>query len=296
MVESFVSETFAKSLKITPKAAGRKRTYQSHSGVDLVATTRIKADIVFDKTPLNNKSLYVVEDKIGHKVVLGKELWADLQPQTAGGVLVAANDEQYTSTYSQLSQGVSSLAIADPTAAAAPSSYYPLPSQVAYSQTATYVSGTEQWTPDPQQIQPTLLQYSTFEAQPSYQPQSSYPQFSGYTSSAPQDPVTDSTHSNYTAQGNQATLTSNPPSTTFDEEPHVAPGDNVSTNENYRIQSHTNTYKASYQSPRQEAQEASWHTSSPSETVYDKPDQVYRPVDYYAAVPQYKYDQHIWKS
>jgi hypothetical protein len=296
--ESFVSETFAKALKITPKAAGRRRTYQNHSGTELNAKTRIKADIVLNTTPLQNKYLYVLEGKLGHKIVLGKELWTALQPQVAVGAPLTSNGSQYSDDNRQLPQELSSLTIGSTDNPTTPSSHYPQPAQIPYTQAAIYGSATEQLTTDSKQIQPAIPAYSTFDPQPS-QMHSTYPRSDGYADL--QDLNTRSTFPGYAAQEGQGLYTdltgpygSDPVAPTFGSAPattydsvHVAPAPD--RDENYTLQSDLNrpVFATSYQDP----QPASWQTTAPSETVYDQPEQRFSRPDghyQYATVPKWK--------
>ena len=298
--ESFVSEVFAKALKITPKAAVRKRTYKNHSGTELNAKTRIKADILLNTTPLSNKYLYVLEGKLGHKVVLGKELWTALQPQVAASASLSSNGGQYSDDNGQqLQQELSSLTIGSTDNPTTPSSHYPQP---AYTQTATYGSAMEQLTTHSKQIQPAIPAYSTFDPQPS-QMYSTYPRSDGYAYL--QDLNTCSTFHGYAAQGGQGLYTnltepygSDPAASTFGSAPattydsvYVAPARMYidSRDENYSLQSDLNrpASATAYQGP----QPASLQTTAPSETAYDQPEQrLSRPDGHYeyATVPKWK--------
>jgi hypothetical protein len=295
---------------MTPKAAGRQRTYQSYSE-DLVATTRIKADIVFDKKLLRNKYLYVLPRKLTHDIVLGGQIWTALQPQTTNDVLAAPNSGQYLSEDSTLPQAFASMAIGDTSRPTTSSSYYQPPPQVAYTPISVYGNAAEQLTTDSKQIQPATAHFSSFNTEPSHQKVSSYTPSSGYSSTAAEDLNAQSTYSDYASEGNDYSYTSMPASkydwgnvastnsapTTSAEASYVSPEYmyNAPSDESYIYQSYTTSYRASYQSPRLETQE-SRHTPASSETFYNQPEQVSRPGNHYAEVPEWKYDHQIRKS
>lgn len=291
-----------KRLKLVPEATSHKRTYQSRSGAKLSSKTRIRATISYNETSLDNKSLYVVADKLGHKVVIGNALWTALQPRTTAPLPKTGTDGQYLSDYSQLPKSMSLLTTGGTNASTDPSSYYPV--QAAYTSAATYASNTEQLQVTSQQIQPTLPPYPFYATQPSQQIHSSFPRASEYTSSASQyssNSNNSSTYSTYATQGSQEPYTTIPTSAYGSS--YAAPTSNLASadtyepsyatkeyNESYTYQPSPNTYQTSYQAPREESQQESWDRVTPHEAPRSE-QQLSSSDNNYASVRKWEYQR-----